>query len=149
MELIRELDERSPARYRLGLFLCSCGRQTVKETSYVNLGRIKSCGCLREPHGHKKENRESLTHSSWRAMRERCLNPNNKSYSRYGARGIKIHNAWDDFREFLKDMGPRPTSNHIIDRIDPDENYFPENCRWLIRAENSRRRWKNESKTNF
>jgi len=72
------------------------------------------------------------TYNSWRAMKERCNNPNYRCYARYGGRGIKIDEAWlgkDGFTAFLKDMGERP-KDKTLDRINLDGNYCKENCRW-------------------
>jgi len=76
----------------------------------------------------------------WDAMIGRCYYPNNSSYIRYGGKGVKVCDQWlYDFERFYKDMGPRPSSNHQIDRIDPDGNYCPDNCRWITAKENRRR----------
>lgn len=73
----------------------------------------------------------------WRSMRDRCMNPNFKQWSDYGGRGISICPAWDDFHQFVEDMGPRP-EGCSLDRIDNDGNYEPSNCRWATKKEQQR-----------
>lgn len=68
-------------------------------------------------------------HRSWRAMKNRCLNKNNKDWPYYGGGGIKICDRWLDFNNFLKDMGERPPGLSL-DRIDNCGNYEPKNCKW-------------------
>lgn len=83
---------------------------------------------------------ETPTHWSWIGMRQRCFNPNRPKYILYGGRGITVCERWlgkDGFANFLADMGERP-SGTSLDRIDPDGNYEPGNCRWASVYEQNR-----------
>lgn len=67
-----------------------------------------------------------------------------RDYKYYGGRGIVVCDRWSGktgFDNFIKDMGKRPTKKHTIDRINPDGNYEPSNCRWatMIEQNNHRR----------
>jgi len=72
-------------------------------------------------------------------MHERCTDPRNASYKSYGAKGVTVDPRWDDFLNFLADMGARPGKEWQLDRIDPERGYGPGNCRWLTKEENNAR----------
>jgi hypothetical protein len=77
----------------------------------------------------------------WHGMRQRCNNPNREDYAFYGAKGVSYDTRWDSFENFYEDMGPRPTSQHQLDRYpDCTGDYTKSNCRWVLRKEQNRNR---------
>lgn len=74
-------------------------------------------------------------YQAWVGMKSRCYNENMESYPNYGGRGITVCKRWKfSFENFIKDMGKRPSKNHSLDRINPNKNYTPLNCRWATNA---------------
>lgn len=69
------------------------------------------------------------TYITWESLRYRCKYDGNDSYERYGGRGISFCEEWNSFSKFLQDMGERP-EGHTLDRIDFEQDYNKDNCRW-------------------
>ena len=131
---------------------CECGNEITAPMSKIL--NLKSCGCL------EKENLNIIKHSAvthgmtdtrlyrtWCGMKGRCNNPNAPHYERYGGRGIKMCEKWmQDFSAFAEwafANGYNPDSTgheQSIDRIDPNGDYDPSNCRWVSQLQQARNR---------
>lgn len=132
---------------------CECGKETTVLGWALRKGRTKSCGCLADEmrlFSQRKadEERRDYTRKSWTAMIGRCTNPKYPSYVRYGAKGITVCDRWrygengmTGWLCFFEDMGPKPTG-YSIDRIDNQQGYFPDNCRWASKQQQMENRAK-------
>ena len=76
----------------------------------------------------------------WESMKARCYNKNNRGFKNYGGRGIFVCEKRRKYDGFIADMGRRPTNNHMLDRINNDDGYYKENCRWATRKEQASNR---------
>lgn len=68
-------------------------------------------------------------------MKDRCLNPNDGAYKRYGGRGIKVCEEWLNFINFYQDMKDGYQNDLTLERIDNSRGYYKNNCKWATRKE--------------
>lgn len=133
--------------------LCDCGERSVVTGADLRAGKTKYCKstCLlvKRIKIGKEHSRHPL-YSIWYDMKRRCNNKRNKSYSRYGGRGISICEKWNDdfqaFKSWAKKNGWSKDCGLQIDRINNNGNYEPDNCRFVIHRTNCLNR--NKFKTN-
>lgn len=137
---------------------CDCGRTSHPTSQSLTDGRSRSCGCqqkiatsrAKRQHGHTSndiDRRYTPEYTCWLRMKSRCYNEKDKSYKRYGARGITVCDRWlhgedskSGFECFFEDMGYKPTDSHSIDRKDNDLGYSKGNCRWAVQSVQQRNR---------
>lgn len=150
------LSESSPSRGGRRRFICrcSCGVERAVDLSHMRGGRSTGCGCRAARNTSKRVwvhgqangggvRPAGREYAAWQSMKDRCFNPDNQDYGRYGGRGITVHPKWLDYLAFFRDMGSRPSPKHSLDRINNDGNYEPGNCKWSTPREQCR----NQEKT--
>ena len=126
---------------------CDCGGTVITSSHCLSGGNATSCGCKHikqssdlckkrnTTHGHSKE----PLYFVWKTMRQRCCNPRQHDYRWYGAKGVKICSEWDDYAKFREWALSHGYSGELtIDRINGNDDYKPENCRWITIQEQQR-----------
>lgn len=128
---------------------CECGTFVTRQSAALSKsvknsqsgGLCRRCVCeLISKHRRTHGMSNTPIYNVWHSMRLRCDLPTYPAYPRYGGRGIKYCERWETFQNFYDDMSPTYQPGLVLDRIDNNGNYSPENCRWTTYKENCRNR---------
>jgi hypothetical protein len=139
------------------LIRCRCDCGTVKDVYPRTLlvGESGSCGCLNREltaarnfrHGAIASGVRPVEYSIWKKMRSRCGSQNSNDFHRYGARGITVCARWNNYANFVADMGSRPSAEYSLERKDNNAGYDPLNCIWATKKQQARNRRSNRMLT--
>lgn len=118
---------------------CDCGGESILDTAPLRNGNTKSCGCI-SPFRFKHGMTGTKLEVKYNDMKRRCTSSNADSYKYYGGRGIVICDEWmsnpSSFYEWANNNNYKDGLE--LDRIDPDGDYTPDNCRFITHTEQMR-----------
>jgi len=142
---IRSTGEKAPGGGLVWVLRCDCGTEHTSAAmhnrkSYACRDCVYSGGTFQK-HGKSK----TPEYARWKDMKSRCYNPKVRSFKDYGGRGISVCEDWrNNFEEYQnyieRELGPPPSDEHTIDRVDNDGDYEPGNLRWASKHEQTHNR---------
>lgn len=134
-------------RHAMWECLCDCGNISKVRSGSLTYGSINSCGCLNSERLIKLHTTHNMSRTKfyhvWDRIIQRCTNPNEPGFYLYGGRGILVNPNWlkfegfrdDMYESYLKHVAEFGENNTSIDRVNPNGNYEPSNCRWATKKE--------------
>lgn len=139
--VVLNLHHSDEYRHKFYQCKCDCGTVFVKRDDMIKNAKHKACNnCKRKRNDMVKHNKSNTKlYRIYYGMKQRCNNPSAREYHNYGGRGIKVCDEWEnDFSSFYNwSIGNGYTIGLQLDRINNDENYEPNNCRWVTPIINS------------
>lgn len=119
---------------------CICGNIVDVPGNSLRTGSTKSCGCGMKATQFSNKHQMCFTHeyNCWQGMKKRCKNSDGKHLT-YVLKNITVSHEWESsFENFYNDMGPAPSHEHTIDRMDNSKGYYKGNCRWATQKQQNR-----------
>ncbi len=143
--VLQRAENKGPGHARW-LCRCECGREGIVRGTVLRQGKSTHCrSCNRRTHGATK----TRLFTTWASMIQRCGDPNHKDYHTYGNLGIKVCAKWRESFEAFRDWANSHDyrGDLQIDRINNDQGYSPQNCRWVTLLQQARNKRKTRRAT--
>lgn len=123
---------------------CSCGKRTAVLRNDLRNGHVRSCGCLLKDirrtcslkHGKCRIRQRSPEYTAYHFARQACRASRSKYFPRFGGRGIQF--KFDNFIDFYKHVGDRPSPEYRLERLDKDGDFEIGNLAWIPRRRRTR-----------
>ena len=134
---------------------CSCGTERSIPGFNLRTGGCTQClSCANSKSNIKHGLKKHPLYVLWNGIQYRCLNQKAKNYKNYGGRGIQVHPDFQGSPELFiqyveQNLGPKPTPQHSLDRIDNDGDYAPGNLKWSNQREQGLNRRQRSNQTGF